>query len=98
MIVIDTSVLSYSVGSEHQFREPCIRLMDAVEAGTIRATTTPEVLQEFAWVRARRRSLIAAATIAGATAVASADEAFARVAGIRHVVPDEAGVALLLGH
>lgn len=141
MIVVDTSVLAYSVGSEHRFREPCVRLLDAVEAGTIRASTTPEVLQEFAHVRARRRSredavalaeafadllgplltveeaalraglgtfrnhprlgsfdavLIAAAIAAGATVVASTDAAFADVPGIRHIVPDERGVAELL--
>jgi predicted nucleic acid-binding protein len=40
--------------------------------------------------------LVAAALAAGASAVVSADTAFAGVPGLRHVVPDEAGVAGLL--
>jgi predicted nucleic acid-binding protein len=40
--------------------------------------------------------LVAAATAAGATAVVSADSGFADVPGLRHVIPDEQGVATLL--
>lgn len=141
MIVLDTTVLAYSVGTEHRFREPCVRLLDAVGDGVLVATTTPEVLQEFAHIRARRRDradaadlaeafadllaplvtvdedafrsgmrvfrghpavgafdavLIGAAVSAGAATVVSADAAFAGVAGIRHVVPDDAGVTGLI--
>lgn len=55
MIVLDTTVLVYAVGSEHTYREPCRTLLEAVIAGEIQATTTAEVVQEFAHVRARRR-------------------------------------------
>ena len=56
MIIVDTTVLAYAVGDEHPLREPCRRLLAAHANGTIEATTTVEVLQEFAHVRARRRT------------------------------------------
>jgi uncharacterized protein len=40
--------------------------------------------------------LAAAATDAGAEALVSADEGFGQVADLRHIVPDERGVATLL--
>jgi predicted nucleic acid-binding protein len=55
VIVVDTTVLVYAVGDRHQFREPCRRLVEAVHDGGLEATTTVEVIQEFAHVRARRR-------------------------------------------
>ena len=55
MIVLDTTILAYAAGGEHPLREPCRRLLSAVAEGTVRATTTIEVIQEFAHVRARRR-------------------------------------------
>ena len=56
MIALDTTVLVYAVGSDHALREPARALVAAIGAGTLRATTTAGVLQEFAHVRARRRS------------------------------------------
>lgn len=55
MIVLDTTILVYAVGGEHALAPPCRRLVDAIGAGEVVATTTIEVLQEFAHVRARRR-------------------------------------------
>lgn len=55
MIILDTTVLVYAVGTDHEFREPCQALLRAIAASTVRATTTPEVIQEFTHVRARRR-------------------------------------------
>jgi len=55
VIVLDTTVLVYAVGADHPFREPCQQLVRAIAGGTILATTTVEVIQEFAHVRARRR-------------------------------------------
>jgi uncharacterized protein len=55
VIVLDTTVLVYAVGSEHPLRDPCRDLISAIAAGKLRATTTVEVLQEFTHVRARRR-------------------------------------------
>jgi len=56
VIVLDTSVLVYALGAEHPLREPARRVLTAVEDGRAAATTTPEVLQEFTHVYARRRS------------------------------------------
>jgi uncharacterized protein len=54
MIILDTTVLVYAKGGSHPLREPCRALMEAVTRKAIEATTTPEVIQEFAHVRARR--------------------------------------------
>jgi hypothetical protein len=56
VIVLDRTVLVYAVGDLHEFREPCQNLIVAIERGDVTATTTVEVIQEFAHVRARRRS------------------------------------------
>ena len=64
MIVLDTTMLYYAVVQEHEFREDARRLVAAVEAGRIQATTTVEVLQEFAHVYAKRRSRAEAVRIA----------------------------------
>jgi hypothetical protein len=56
LIVLDTTVLVYAVGQEHPLRQPCRELIAAVSDGRLRGTTTPEVIQEFAHVRGRRRS------------------------------------------
>jgi hypothetical protein len=65
MIVVDTTVLVYAVGAEHPLRQPCRELVTAVRDGRLRATTTVEVIQEFAQVRARRRTRSDAADLAG---------------------------------
>lgn len=54
MIVLDTTVLVYAKGADHPLRGRCRALIDAVGRKAIEATTTPEVIQEFAHVRARR--------------------------------------------
>lgn len=66
MIVLDTTVLVYAVGAEHPLRDPCRRLVRAVEQGAIEATTTVEVVQEFTHVRSRRRSRADAVGVASA--------------------------------
>jgi hypothetical protein len=141
MIVLDTTVLVYATGTEHRFRDPSRTLVGAVMDRRLEATTTVEVIQEFAHVRARRRGradaaalaesfvqllsplvsvsgddlcrglrlfersdrlgafdavLAAAAVGTGATAIVSADAAFAELADIEHVVPDGAGIGDLL--
>lgn len=55
MIVLDTTVLVYAVGDDHRLRESARAIVSAVEDGTVQATTTVEVVQEFVHVRARRR-------------------------------------------
>ena len=56
MIVLDTTILIYAAGGEHPLHDPCLLLLDRVEAGLLEATTTVEVIQEFAHVRSRRGS------------------------------------------
>ncbi len=64
MIVVDTTVLTYAVGTEHPLREPCRWIFDAQARAIIAAATTVEVIQEFAHVRARRRTRSDAAALA----------------------------------
>jgi predicted nucleic acid-binding protein len=56
MILLDTTVLVYAVGSDHPLRAPCREVVAAIGRGELAATTTVEVIQEFVHVRARRRS------------------------------------------
>ena len=55
MIVFDTTILVHAVGADHPLRATSRRLVAAVGEGNLAATTTVEVIQEFAHVRARRR-------------------------------------------
>jgi len=55
VIVLDTSILVYAVGGEHPLRQPSVRLIEAIRRGLLTATTTVEVVQEFAHVFGRRR-------------------------------------------
>ena len=64
MIVLDTTVLVYAVGADHPLREPCQLLIRGIADGTVLATTTIEVIQEFTHVRARRRDRKDAAELA----------------------------------
>ncbi len=54
MIVVDTTMLVYATGGDHKLRAPCRELVSAIADGAVAATTTVEVIQEFAYVRARR--------------------------------------------
>jgi predicted nucleic acid-binding protein len=55
MIFVDTNVLLYALGVEHPAREPARRILAAVGEGQAHATTTADVIQEFAHVYSRRR-------------------------------------------
>ncbi|HXF97924.1 MAG TPA: type II toxin-antitoxin system VapC family toxin [Gaiellaceae bacterium] len=68
MIVLDTTVLVYAVGEEHGLRAPARSLVEAIQRGSLQATTTLEAIQEFAHVRARRRGRRDAAALARAYA------------------------------
>jgi uncharacterized protein len=63
VIVVDTTVLVYAVGGRHALAEPSQLLLEAIERGNVPATTTPEVIQEFVHVRARRHGHSDAARI-----------------------------------
>lgn len=64
MIVLDTTVLVYAVGVEHPLRDACRTLVAAARDGTGAVTTTVEVIQELAHVRARRRGRADATQVA----------------------------------
>ena len=68
MIVLDTTVLVYAVGDDHALREPARAIVEAVEDGSIQATTTVEAIQELVHVRARRRGRADAAAVGRAYA------------------------------
>jgi uncharacterized protein len=55
VIVLDTTVLAYAVGTDHPLREPSRRLLRAIGEGTVTAATTVDVIQEFTHGYARRR-------------------------------------------
>lgn len=57
MLLVDTTVLSYAMGDPtHPLSVPARAVVRDVMSGAIRATTTPEVIQEFMHVDGRRRS------------------------------------------
>jgi predicted nucleic acid-binding protein len=64
VIVLDSTVLAYAVAADHPLQMPCRRLVRAIAIGEVTATTTIEVIQEFAEVRARRRDRKDAAELA----------------------------------
>jgi hypothetical protein len=64
VIVLDTTVLVYAVGTEHPLREPCRRIVGAITDGSVAATTSVEVVQEFAHVAAHRTDCRQVATAA----------------------------------
>ena len=64
MVILDTTILAYAVSEEHPLREGCIRVLTAHRDGSLRATTTAEVVQEFAHIYARRRTRDEAAHLA----------------------------------
>lgn len=72
MMLLDTTVLVYAVGGDHPLAQPARAVMAAVRDGRVRAHTTPEVIQEFAHIRAKRRTRSDAAELAEAYAIALA--------------------------
>jgi predicted nucleic acid-binding protein len=66
VIILDTTVLVYAVGNPHPLAAPSREIISAVRDGLLSAHTTPEVIQEFAHVRAKRRDRADAVTISQA--------------------------------
>lgn len=50
----------YTSGDDHALKAPCTQIMALVAEGKLEAVTTPEAIQEFAHVFARRRGRRAA--------------------------------------
>jgi hypothetical protein len=44
---IDSAIIMYAGGGEHALREPCIRIMDRITAGSLDAVTSVDVVQEI---------------------------------------------------
>ena len=57
-------MLAHAVGSDHDLHEPCRALIAAIGDGSVSATTTVEVIQEFAHIRARRHGRADASALA----------------------------------
>jgi uncharacterized protein len=91
VIVFDTTVLIYAVGEEHPLRAPCRRLLVAHGEGRVEGATTVEAIQEFAHIRARRRSRSDAVDVA---------RAFASSLTILEATPDDLdrGLGLFADH
>lgn len=64
LIVVDTTVLVYATGGDHPLRHPARQVIEALGRGDLQGTTSVEVIQEFANVRARRSDRAAAAHLA----------------------------------
>ena len=60
MLTIDTNVLMYKSGGDHRLKAPCTQILALIAEGQLEATTTPEAIQEFAHIFARRRGRRAA--------------------------------------
>jgi predicted nucleic acid-binding protein len=46
-VFVDTSVIIYAAGGEHEMREPCRRVMQVIDQRGIEAVTSTEVVQEI---------------------------------------------------
>jgi predicted nucleic acid-binding protein len=55
VILLDATVLVYSVGADHPLRDSSRRIVEAITGGAVAATTTAGVIQLFVGVRSRRR-------------------------------------------
>lgn len=61
MLTIDTNILMYKSGDDHPLKRPCTQIIALIAEGKLQAMTTPEAIQEFAHIFARRRGRRAAA-------------------------------------
>ena len=46
-VFVDTAVMMYAAGGEHALREPCVRVLAGVVAGSVDGATSVEVIQEI---------------------------------------------------
>lgn len=63
MILLDSNVLLYAAGGEHELRAPCLAILGAVGSSAIDAVVTDVVLTEVLHARARRSSRTEAANL-----------------------------------
>jgi hypothetical protein len=94
VIVLETTVLVYAVGDDHALREPARKIVEAVEDGSIQATTTVEAIEELVHLRARSWGRADAAAVGRAFAtllsplLQPSEESL--LAGLRRFERDEA--------
>jgi uncharacterized protein len=95
VILLDTNVLVYAVGTPHLLRDSCRAIVQAVGDGHLEAGTTVEVVTEFLHVYAKRRPRTEAKSVAswyiellgppvqpGPQDLAAAIDLFARTPGL----------------
>lgn len=44
---IDTNVIMYAAGQPHRYREPCVKILESIADGSIKAAIDVEVIQEI---------------------------------------------------
>lgn len=54
MVFIDTNIFLHAAGAQHPLREPCLKVLRRIAAGSLEATTNSEVIQEVLFVIDRR--------------------------------------------
>lgn len=54
MVFLDANVFLYAAGRDHPLRDPCRRILRAVEEGSLSSNTSVEVVQELLFVLWRR--------------------------------------------
>lgn len=50
----DTAIFVYALSGQHPYRDPCRRVLQRAQAGTLSGEASVELVQEFAHVRMRR--------------------------------------------
>ena len=80
-VFLDTAVFMYAGGSEHPLRDPCRAILRQVDAGSMDATTSVEVVQEIL-----HRFLATRRPDVGAAMARQVMDAFAPVLPVTHGV------------
>jgi uncharacterized protein len=70
-VYIDSNVFLYAMGTEHPRRDPCRKLLHAIDSGSLRGETSVETLQEVVNHRLRRGDPKATANARAVAAVCS---------------------------
>lgn len=80
-VFVDTAIIMYAAGGEHDLRQPCVDILDHVTAGALDAVTSAEVIQELVHRYLSIRRPDAAASVA-----TQAMDMFAPVFPITHAI------------
>ncbi len=88
LVLLDSAVFVYAVGSEHGYRQPCRRLLDALAADRFDGVASVLAVEEVLHQRARRTG-----DRGSAHRVA---EAVTRLCRLLELTPDDVGLGLRL--